>query len=232
MRLLHLRIACYLYDQFTNYDRSYLELSEKYPNLDLNGTEHVKALIEWLRSWGCRQFKSDSDNENISTNSIVDWYKSKKLRMPSRSDCLIDYDLAANKELIIEIFNNLSDRKAATRQRGDREIDVRIGPVGAAKALFALRPNLFSPWDTLIYNKFQLEGNGSGYVKYLSRVQNELKEIRNSLKDTNINWNGLFGYLKKRHRSHPKLIDEYYWVTITQGCDPLVIDNFCNNQNA
>lgn len=230
MKLLHLKIACYLYNQFTDYDNSYLKLLEKYPNLDLNETEHVKALIEWLRSWGCRQFKSD--NENISTNSIMDWYKSKKSIIPSRSDCLIDYDLAANKGVIIEIFNNLSGRKAATRQLRDREIDVSIGPVGTAKTLFALRPNFFSPWDIPIYNKFQLEDNGSGYVKYLSRVQNELREIRDILKDTNINWNELFGYLKKQHKSYPKLIDEYYWITITQGCDPLVIDNFCNNQTA
>ena len=230
MRLLHLRIACYLYDQFTDFDYSYLKLSEKYQNLNLNETEHVKALIEWLRSWGCRQFKSN--NEDMSTNSIMDWYKSIKSRIPSRNDCLIDYDLVANRELIIEVFNNLLVRKAATRQRGDREINVRIGPVGTAKTLFALRPNLFSPWDAPIYNKFQLEGNGCGYIKYLSRVQNELREIRDGLKHTNINWNELFGYLKKQHKSYPKLIDEYYWITITQGCDPLVIDNFCNNQTA
>lgn len=65
--------------------------------------------------------------------------------MPSRHDCLIDYNLEANKKLIIEYFNNLSDQKVATRQLKDRKIDVRIGPVGSAKILFALRPNLFSP---------------------------------------------------------------------------------------
>lgn len=230
MKLLHLRIACYLYNQFTGYDYSYLELSKKYPNLELNETEQIKALVKWLRSWGCRQFKNS--NESISINSIMDWYELKKTEMPSRDDCLIDYDLATNEKLIIELFNNLSGRKAATRQRGNHKIDVRIGPVGTAKTLFALRPNLFSPWDTPIYNKFQLEGNGSGYVKYLSRVQNELKEVRDSLKDADMNWNELFGYLKKQHRSYPKLIDEYYWITITQGCDPLVIENYYNNQTA
>lgn len=226
MKLLHLKIACYLYNQFTDYDNSYLELLKKYPNLNLNESEHVKLLIEWLRSWGCRQFKKD--NENISINSIINWHASKRSKMPKSSEYLIDYDLVDNRDLIIEIFDNLKDRKAATRLQIKGEIDVCIGPVGTAKILFAIRPNLFSPWDTPIYQKFELEGNGSGYVKYLLKVQNELREIKDGLKDANITWDGLFGYLKKQHRSYPKLIDEYYWITITQGCDPLVIEKFCS----
>ena len=222
MKLLHLRIACYLYNQFTDYDSSYLELQNKYPILDLNKSEQVKALIKWLRSWGCRQFKSNS--ENISIDSIVDWYEFNKSKIPSPNDYLVDYDLIANRKLMINLFNNLSDRKAATRERGDNNIDVRIGPVGTAKTLFALRPNLFSPWDKPIYKKLQLEGNGSGYVSYLSRVKIELNEIRDILKNTTITWNDLFKYLKKQHRSYPKLIDEYFWITITQGCDPSEIE--------
>jgi len=229
MKLLHLKIACYLYNQFTDYDDSYLKLSKDYPNLNLNKKEHVKALFKWLRSWGCRHFKID--DENISINSIMNWYTSKESEIPSSSEDLIDYNLVENKDLIIEIFDDLKDRKAATRQQRDCKSNVRIGPVGTAKTLFALRPNLFSPWDTSIYQKFQLEGTGSSYVEYLSKVQNELREIRDNLKDIDVNWHELFGYLKKRHRSYPKLIDEYYWITITQGCDPLVIENFCNNKN-
>lgn len=230
MRLLHLRIACYLYNQFTNYDSSYLELQNKYPTLELNKTEHVESLIKWLRSWGCRQFKSN--NENISINSIVNWYEFNKSRIPSPTYHLIDYDLLANKNIVIDLFNNLSDRKAATRERGDNNIDVRIGPVGTAKTLSALRPNIFPPWDTPIYKKLQLEGNGAGYVSYLSRVKKELNEIRETLKNTTITWTDLFRYLKKQHRSYPKLIDEYYWITITQGCDPSEIERICNKESS
>jgi len=227
MKLLHLKIACYLYNQFTDYDDSYLKLSEKYPNLALNENTQTKALIEWLRSWGCRQFKSS--NEKLSIKSIMDWYASKESKIPNSTEHLIDYNLTQNKELLVKIFNDLSTRKAAIRQRGNRDIDVRIGPVGAAKTLFALRPKLFSPWDTPIYNEFELEGNGSGYVDYLERIQNELREIKDEINNSNINWDNLFEYLGKRHNSYPKLIDEYYWITITQRCNPLVIENFCNN---
>ena len=227
MKLLHLRIACYLYNQLTDYDESYLELSKQYPNLDLNKTEHIKVLINWLRSWGCRQFKKE--DEDVSIKSIKDWYQSTKLKMPNRCDCLIDYDLVANEKLIIESFKNLSNQKAATRQRGDRKINVRIGPVGTAKALFALRPNLFAPWDTPIYENFQFKGNGYGYFKYLLKVKNELQEIKNSLKDNELKWDELFEYLGKKHASYPKLIDEYYWITITLRFDPLIIENFVHD---
>jgi len=195
MKLLHLKIACYLYNQFTDYDNSYLKLSQKYPYLDLHDNYHIKALIEWLRSWGCRQFKNDA--KEISINSIRGWYKSNNPMMPNRCIHLLDYDLQKNKRLIIELFDELSNRKASVRHRGTKEMEVRIGPVGAAKILFALRPNLFAPWDTSIYNKLKLKRDGSGYVVFLSKIQKELRELRDSLNDTNIKWNELFNYLEK-----------------------------------
>ena len=224
MKISHLRTACYLYNQFTDYDSSYLDLLRKYPILELNQKEQVIALLKWLRSWGCRQFKNN--DEDISINSIMKWYELNKSKIPSPTDCLIDYDLNKNKKVIIDLFSDLSNRKAATKERGVHEIDVRIGPVGAAKTLFALRPNLFSPWDTPIYNKLNLEGNGAGYVNYLFKIQNDLKDIRVALENTIINWNDLFTYLEKQHKSYPKLIDEYYWITITQGCDPAKLEKF------
>ncbi len=230
MKLLHLKIACYLYNQFTDYDTNYLRLSNKYPNLELNQTPQIMALIEWLRSWGCRQFKSE--NEEISIDSIDAWYKSTKSRISTVNDYLIDCDLLKNKKLIIDIFNDLSGRKASVKHRANTKISVSIGPVGAAKTLFALNSNLFSPWDTQIYKKLGLEGNGSGYVGYLEKIQKELIEVRDGLRNTSIKWNGLFKYLDKRHNSYPKLIDEYYWITITKNCDPSKIEAFCNSRNA
>lgn len=228
MKLLHLKIACYLYNQFSNYDESYIKLSKKYSNLDLSNSNQAQALIEWLRTWGCRQFKKS--DENVSIKSIMDWYISISSKIQSINESLIEYDLNDNKKLIIEIFNNLVIRKAAKRKTNSYESDVRIGPVGTAKILFALRPNFYAPWDTAIYKKLRLEGNGSGYVDYLIKVQEALRSIKNDIENTNTRWDRLFEYLEKKHSSYPKLIDEYYWVTITQRCDPLVIEKICANQ--
>lgn len=218
MKISHLRAACYLYNQFTGYDSSYIDLQTKHSSLKLDKKEHVIDLIRWLRSWGCRQFKND--DEKISVNSIKNWYKLNRTKIPKVSDSILSYDLENNRQKITYIFNELSNRCAATRNFKGREIEINIGPVGAAKTLFALRPNLFSPWDTPIYKKLEHTGDGDGYVNYLLSVQKELKDIRKNLSNTNVDWSDLFNYLKKRHTSYPKLIDEYYWVTITQGCEP------------
>ena len=95
--------------------------------------------------------------------------------------------------------------------------------------LFVLRPNLFSPWDTPIYKRLDLEGNGSGYVGYLSIIQGELKEIKAELLNSGMEWDNLSKILQKRHKAYPKVIDEYFWISITQRCDPAVIEKFFND---
>ena len=224
MKLAHLRTACYLYNQFTDYDSSYVKLRADYPQLDLDIEKHAIALVKWLRSWGCRQFKKKC--EDTSVTSIMDWCKSCSPKFPPPTDHLIDYDLTKHKKLIASLFSDLSSHKAATQVREGKSVIVNIGPVGAAKALFALRPNLFAPWDTPIYKHFNMEGNGSDYVSYLFKIQNELKDIRIEVGKASIGWDNLFEYLNKNHNSYPKLVDEYFWITITQGCDPSVIEGF------
>lgn len=154
------------------------------------------------------------------------WYEINEPKLPRPDDCLIDYDLSANRRRIIGLFDDLSNRQAARKERNGQMIDVRIGPVGAAKTLFVLRPNLFSPWDTPIYRKLDLKGDGSGYVGYLSRIQEELNEVKAELQNAGMEWDDLSKILQKRHKAYPKVIDEYFWITITKGCDPSEIEKF------
>lgn len=229
MKLSHLKTACYLYNQFSDYDAKYLALSKKHPNLKLNNKDQVIAVIEWLRSWGCRQFKKA--DEEISINGIMNWYELNESKLPPPDRCLIDYDLSANRRTIIDLFDDLSNRLAAKKERDGQGIDVRVGPVGAAKTLFVLRPNLFSPWDTPIYKKLDLECDGSGYIDYLLKIQTELKEIKAELLISGIAWSDLPTVLQKGHKAYPKLIDEYFWISITRRCDPAVIERFFNNKD-
>jgi len=226
MNLVNLKVACFLYNQFTDYDNNYLKFLSKYENLDLIVKDQVVDLIKWLRSWGCRQFKNECESTSIA--SIKDWYNVNLEKIPNNDIHLIDYDLNQNNEKIIQIFNDLSCRVASKRTFRNKTIEIQIGPVGTAKTLFAINPNLFAPWDTSIYHRLNLNGNGIGYVRYLKIIQQKLKHLRLEAESKNINWNDIFSYLKKKHKSHPKLIDEYFWVTITKGCDTGVIEKiFC-----
>jgi len=156
----------------------------------------------------------------------MSWYETNEPKLPPPEDFLLNYDLSANRRRIIGLFDDLSNRRAARKERCGQGIDVRVGPVGAAKTLFVLRPSIFSPWDTPIYKKLDLEGDGSGYVGYLSRIQEELKEVEAELQKAGIEWENLSKFLQKRHGAYPKLIDEYFWITITKGCDPAAIEKF------
>jgi len=226
MNLVNLKVACFLYNQFTDYDNNYLKFLSRYKSIDLSTIDQVIDLIKWLRSWGCRQFKIEF--EDISISSIINWYRVNSLKIPKINNHLIDYNLDKNQDQIIEIFDDLSMREASKKKYRDKTINIRIGPVGTAKTLFALRPNLFSPWDISIYQHFKLDGNGYGYIEYLSKIQKNLKELREESVKSNLDWDNIFTYLNKKHSYYPKLIDEYFWVTITKCCDTAVIEKiFC-----
>ncbi len=53
-----------------------------------------------------------------------------------------------------------------------------------------------------------------------------MKEVRAELLNSGTEWDDLPRILQKKHKAYPKVIDEYFWITITQGCDPAVIERF------
>ena len=226
INLNELEIACYLYNKFTNYDAEYLKLRDK-GVINFSDERKITSLIEWLRKWGCRQFRK-RDKEG-SIKSLQDWYNSNKLNLPDNELHIIDYNFDKN-EKIKKCFNNLMEQTASFRDNKRSKTKVRIGPVGAAKILFAIRPHFFAPWDTSIYKGLGFSGDGEGYMQYLKKIQKVLKNLKNECIKKGIKWDNLFKRLNKKHNSYPKLIDEYYWVSITNKCKSSeIIDILINN---
>jgi len=57
MNLFQLRLGCFLYGIFTDFDKTYQALLSKTGgNLDPENLDHRLSLIKWLNTWGCRQF--------------------------------------------------------------------------------------------------------------------------------------------------------------------------------
>ena len=186
--------------------------------LDLTKRDHTIKLIEWLRSWGCRQFKTE-DSE-MSINNLTDWYINNSKLLPYPELHLIDsekifFNLTEN------IFNKLRDTKISERYNSTSEVNV--GPVGAAKILFALRPNFYSPWDRPICQSKGYQLDGSDYIRYLHDIKNTLVEFRNECNKSGLNILDLIKITNRSISTLPKLIDEYNWVTITKKCIPLEI---------
>jgi hypothetical protein len=214
MKLKQLKIACYLYNNFTDYDSSYLELRKDIGSSAAINPDNCKALMKWLRSWGCRQFVNECSD--LSKTNLISWFTDNQSLLPDHSVHLIDFDLSENTQSIELLFDSLKNCIASIRSNSV----IHVGPVGAAKLLFAIRPNMFAPWDNPIFKHLKHDPTGKGYVAYLRKIQAELKELKIECNESGIQWEHLFTLLNKQHHSYPKLIDEYYWISITNNCKP------------
>ena len=219
MKLADLAFACYVYSHMTDYDGSYRDLIKKTsPRVDLNNTSHCMDLIKWLNSWGCRQFAID--HHNMAAGEIKSWYRDiADLLFPEDKNLLslseIDF------KVVNKAYSTLCSKIASIRTlRNGKVTNVVVGPTGAAKILFAIRPNALIPWDDLIRNEFDMDGDGRSYVEYLLKAKTQLEELREECEKNDFELAGLPLKLNRPESSVSKLIDEYYWVTVSRGCPP------------
>lgn len=227
MTIEELKITSFLFNKFSNDDKDYFELSEK--NIDLKKSEDIENLLNLLRKWGCRQFKTN--NNAISKKSFKAWNAKHESNLPSRKKTLLDL---SDKTIhaFKGIFDDLSTSKACERALNDNQnINVRIGSVGASKALFILRKNTFLPWDNPIIKDLGFSNDGEGYCNYLIKVKADLFIIKKECEQKKIDFYNLPTLLKRPTASLTKLIDDYYWVKITRKCIPLEIIERVKNKS-
>lgn len=215
MTLQELRITSYLFTKFSNYDENYVDISAK--NFDLEKKDDLNTILTFLRNWGCRQFKK-TDN-NLSARSLKMWYKKISSILPKQNNLLVD---TSDKKIksYTALFDDLMNSTASVRNRKENDVDTKVGPVGAAKTLFALRKNFFPPWDNPIINNLDLSKNGEGYCKYLILVKTKLLTLKDYCDTNSIDFYSLPTMLGRPHTSLAKLADEYLWVSITRNCVP------------
>lgn len=217
MRLSELAFACYIYSRMTDYDSSYLKFLEKTkPKLDLANEQHRKALLKWLNDWGCRQFAIAY--HGLASDEILCWFYDIGNQLFPQDKALID--LSDNDFASVNIaYAGLVNRTASKRTTSnDAKSEVTFGPTGAAKILFAYRPNALIPWDEPMRAKFQLDGSAGDYVIFLKNVRNNLEELNVACNRSGHRLSDLPELLGRPDYSLTKLIDEYHWVTISRNC--------------
>jgi len=217
MRLAELAFACYIYAQMTDYDSSYDRFREEtIPQLDLKNNQHRIALIKWLNGWGCRQFALGY--HDLASEEIHSWYQRFGDHFFSPDRSLLD--LTSNDLALVEqAYAELVVRTASTRERPrGGQTKVVIGPTGTAKILFALRPNALVPWDGPIRGHFRLNGSAHAYIKYLHIVRENLEEVDQACIELGHRLSDLPELLNRPTSSLAKLIDEYFWVTVSRRC--------------
>jgi hypothetical protein len=210
MRLYQMAVACYLYDVLSDHDCEYREFVLRVGTRpDLRAPEHRTALFTWLRQWGCRQFVED-DERRIASPEIEAWYGDFEDKLPHRNRNIWEL---TERELtrLLEAYDSLRARRAC-RRRG-------VGPTGAAKILFAVRPKALVLWDRPIRHAFtpRYRDTGRSYIEFFRRIREELWELKGDCEKHGMSQSELPRRLGKPHATLPKIIDEYYRITKSHG---------------
>lgn len=214
LTLLELKRACRLYSENTNFDQTYSEFrSSTNPWPDLTRREHRDALLHWLRQWGARQFAVAS--HELASQEILTWYdKHISHLVPAEKNLweLTEHDLRH----VRQAYASLSSRTAALIDVDGHQLQRTVGPAGTTKILFALRPRAFLPWDAAIRKRLRYGVDAHSYVSYLRRVSQLLGDLELHCQRAGFPLVELPQWLGRPDSSHPKIVDEYCWATLTR----------------
>lgn len=195
----------------TRVDNASRRLAERTGDqIDLANEDHRLALIIWLRAWGCRHLRRA--DTAMTSGALRGWWEEWGSRLPGGQDSLTGLD---EEELLLagEAYEALRDQRAARRGVKDTEVDVSFGDTAAAKALFALRPRVFPPWDEVIRSSFGRPGGGAAYVRMLRLSAAALDGVARRLE---VAVGDLPGVLGRPAATPPKLIDELLLVRVSR----------------
>jgi len=217
VRLHELAFACRIYGTLTGYDSSLAKLRRTTgQNLDPRDPVDQEYLFGWQNHWGCRQF-STAHHASVAAPSLTAWADEWLMRLPPASTTLETID-PAQIDLIGHAYGDLRARQAGTRTRRNGLIShVEYGPVGAAKTLFALRPNLCPPWDDYTQSRLGFDRSAASYARYPHHVRTQLQAVA---AQAGVAIAQLPALVSRPESTPPKLIDEYHWVTITRNFTP------------
>jgi len=217
MKLAELAFGCYIYSHMSDYDSSYVRFLESTkPQLDLQLEHHRMSLLKWLNNWGCRQFARE--HHMLASEEIRKWYQESGAQMFPADVTLLSLsneDLAQVEQAYARLVSRTASRR---RMNNDTETRVEIGPTGASKILFALRPLALIPWDDPIRKRFGVDGSACSYTKFLRNVRTILNKLEQSCEEKGYIITDLPNLLGRPTSSIAKMLDEYFWVTITRGC--------------
>jgi hypothetical protein len=205
-------VAGYLGEFGTGGDAASRKLAEVTGGqIDLSLEEHRLALISWLRSWGTRHLRRA--DTALTSEALRAWWAEWGARLPRDQDRLTDLDEAA-LVLAGQAYDDLRARPGARRSVKDTDLEVSFGDTAAAKALYALRPGVFPPWDEPIRRAFGRPAGGAAYVRLLRLSAAALTGLAARLDVAVADLPALLG---RPGSTPPRLVDELLLVRVPRG---------------
>jgi hypothetical protein len=179
------------------------------PHADALTPSGRDELIRWLRSWGCRHLRVEDHAR--TAQSLRVWATAWVGRLPS--DPLVDLtpqDAARSADAYLA----LAIRPAAFAARAGGLVAVTFGQTAASKALYALRPATFPPWDGPMRTGLALGNGAEGYARYLGLCADAVRAIA---RRAHIPPDELPAAIGRPEATSARLIDEYLWIALTRG---------------
>jgi hypothetical protein len=179
--------------------------------IDLTAEDHRIALILWLRAWGCRHLRRA--DTGLTSEALRAWWSEWGSRLPGDQSTLtgLGEDALAVAGLA---YDALRSRPGARRSVKGTDLDVAFGDTAAAKALYALRPRVFPPWDETIRLAFGRPGGGAAYVRLLRLSAAALDGLAARL---GVPPGDLPEALGRPGSTPPRLIDEVLLARVARG---------------
>ena len=177
--------------------------------VDLAVEAHRIAAIGWLRSWGCRHLRRA--DTPLTSQALRTWWDDWGAQLPGDHETLTGLG-EADLALAGRAYAALRAAPAAHRTVKGRDLDVAFGDTAAAKLLFAIRPQVFPPWDEAIRLAFGRPGGADAYVRMLRLSAAALTGLAARL---DVPVSDLPQVLGRPGSSPPKLVDEFLLIRIT-----------------
>jgi hypothetical protein len=186
--------------------------------IDLEVAAHRIALLDWLRSWGCRHLRV-ADTRRSST-ALAAWWRAHRDRLPPPIRALTELSGAELADAAAA-FGALATAPAAWRAAAPGRVGVTFGETAAAKALHAIRPLALPPWDAPIRDALGLAASASPagpspaarYEAYLEATAAALRLLTARL---GVDVAGAPAKLGRPTSSPPRLVDEYLWMRVNR----------------
>ena len=202
MRLFELAYCCRLFAESVGDDAASARFTQATAgSVDLHLPAHRAALLRWLREWGCRSLRVE--DEKRCSEALREWWAQWSPVLPPPATPL-DALGARDLDTASQAYGALASRPGPRRRHRDRLIDVRFGATTSAKAMYALRPHAFVPWDDAIRRALGFGADADSYRRALVRARAEIDEAAH---DAGVAASELPALIGRPRSTVPKLVD-------------------------
>ena len=170
--------------------------------------------MKWLNDWGCRQFAKE--HHQVAFERLRVWARQHADDLPGYTTSILSLT-EAKIQATVRAYDALKELEASQKRTPHGTHSVRVGATGAAKILYALRPNTVPPWDDAIRERLKCDGSAESYSRFLRMVMVEIQELLADAARYGVSPEQLPSAIGRSASTLPKIVDEYFWVTITRN---------------